>query len=99
MNSLKRNDFDTKTKNQIDVLQSMLDISAERLNGLRKKCVTSSELTRQEIRTLETKLVRMFSELLTKKSSLLKRSLSNNCAEIDSDLIQWLQVVGESVLI
>lgn len=34
-------------------LQSMIDVSAERLEGLRTQCATSDELTQQEIRTLE----------------------------------------------
>lgn len=96
MNSLNRNDFEAKIRNQIEVLQSMIDISADRLDGLRTQCVTSSELTRQEIRTLETKLVRMFSELLAAKASLSKRPTSCEYTIIDPELIQWLQVVGES---
>lgn len=35
------------------VVQSMIDISAYRLEGLRTQCATSAELTQQEIRTLE----------------------------------------------
>lgn len=37
----------------LNLYQSMIDISAARLEGLRTKCATSAELTRQEIRTLE----------------------------------------------
>jgi hypothetical protein len=37
----------------LDVYQSMIDISADRLEGLRTQCATSAELTQQEIRTLE----------------------------------------------
>lgn len=37
----------------LDVGQSMIDISADRLEGLRTQCSTSAELTQQEIRTLE----------------------------------------------
>lgn len=39
--------------NDVYVVQSMIDISAERLEGLRTQCSTSAELTQQEIRTLE----------------------------------------------
>lgn len=35
------------------MVQSMIDISAEHLEGLRTQCATSAELTQQEIRTLE----------------------------------------------
>lgn len=38
------------------VVQSMIDISADRLEGLRTQCATSAELTQQEIRTLEVSL-------------------------------------------
>lgn len=37
----------------IQTIQSMIDVSAERLKGLRTQCLTSAELTQQEIRTLE----------------------------------------------
>lgn len=37
----------------LSVVQSMIDVSADRLEGLRTLCVTSAELTQQEIRTLE----------------------------------------------
>lgn len=37
----------------LEVVQSMIDISADRLEGLRTQCSTSAELTQQEIRTLE----------------------------------------------
>lgn len=37
----------------IETTQSMIDVSADRLEGLRTQCFTSAELTQQEIRTLE----------------------------------------------
>ena len=46
-------DSDAETRRSLDVVQSMIDISADRLQGLRTQCATSVELTRQEIRTLE----------------------------------------------
>jgi len=44
---------DQETRHALVVVQSMIDISAERLKGLRTQCATSAELTQQEIRTLE----------------------------------------------
>lgn len=35
------------------IIQNMIDVSAERLEGLRTQCATSAELTQQEIRTEE----------------------------------------------
>lgn len=49
-------DSDAEIRRSLDVVQSMIDISAERLQGLRTQCATSVELTRQEIRTLEVSL-------------------------------------------
>lgn len=48
-------DAEVEIKRALDVLQSMIDVSAEALEGLRTQCATSAELTQQEIRTLEVK--------------------------------------------
>lgn len=84
---------ETNLKRGLDVIQSMIDISADRLEGLRTQCNSSAELTQQEIRTLETKLVKMFSELLIRKEKLPKslKNVSTNGREIK----QWLRVVGK----
>lgn len=83
----------------LDVIQSMIDISADRLEGLRTQCATSAELTQQEIRTLEAKLVKMFSELLITRAKLTQRipkALTNSTVTVaGSELKQWLRVVGE----
>lgn len=42
-----------EVRRALDVVQSMIDISADRLEGLRTQCATSAELTQHEIRTLE----------------------------------------------
>lgn len=42
-----------EVRRALEVVQSMIDISANHLEGLRTRCVTSAELTQQEIRTLE----------------------------------------------
>lgn len=41
----------------IETIQSMIDVSADILEGLRTQCSTSAELTQQEIRTLEVRLL------------------------------------------
>lgn len=43
-------------RDHLDVLQSVIDISADRLEGLRSLCEPSAELTQQEIRTLEVRI-------------------------------------------
>lgn len=42
-----------EVRRALEVVQSMIDISADRLEGLRTQCATSAELTQHEIRTLE----------------------------------------------
>nr|XP_040223151.2 kinase suppressor of Ras 1 [Anopheles coluzzii] len=80
----------------LDVIQSMIDISADRLEGLRTQCATSAELTQQEIRTLETKLVKLFSDLLITKSKLPERLPAQGLPATGNELKQWLRVVGLS---
>lgn len=80
----------------LDVIQSMIDISADRLVGLRTQCATSAELTQQEIRTLETKLVKMFSELLITQAKLPER-LPKGLPATGVELKQWLRVVGKLI--
>lgn len=77
----------------LEVIQSMIDISANRLERLRTQCATSAELTQQETRSLESKLVRMFCELL-----LTRQNLPNgvDIPATNDDLRQWLRVVGLS---
>lgn len=55
---------------------------------------SSAELTQREIRDLETKLVRMFSELLITKAKLPER-LPRGLPATGAELKQWLRVVGK----
>ncbi|XP_034241397.1 kinase suppressor of Ras 2 isoform X3 [Thrips palmi] len=77
------------------VVQSMIDISADRLDGLRTQCATSAELTQQEIRTLEGKLVKLYSRLLLSKSSFIESGALRAKDVVNiPPLDQWLKVVG-----
>lgn len=49
---------DEQLRKDLEILQSMIDVSATTLEGLRTQCAPSAELTRQEIRTLEVICVR-----------------------------------------
>ncbi|XP_072385303.1 kinase suppressor of Ras 2 [Diabrotica undecimpunctata] len=80
---------DQEVRKTLHMIQSMIDVSAQRLEGLRTQCATSAELTQQEIRTLEGKLITMFSEQL-----VIKLKLKKGCEEHIPSLTQWLQVVG-----
>ncbi|XP_053694710.1 kinase suppressor of Ras 2 [Sabethes cyaneus] len=95
-NPCVKNDHEINIRRGLDVIQSMIDISADRLEGLRTQCATSAELTQQEIRTLETKLVKMFSELLLTKAKLPERLPSRGLPTAGNELRQWLRVVGLS---
>lgn len=90
-------EYETNVRQGLEVIQSMIDISADRLEALRTQCATSAELTQQEIRTLETKLVKMFSELLITKAKLAER-LPKGITSTGAELKQWLRVVGELYL-
>lgn len=85
-------EYETNVRKGLEVIQSMIDISADRLEALRTQCATSAELTQQEIRTLETKLVKMFSELLITKAKLAERLPKGTST--GAELKQWLRVVG-----
>lgn len=74
------------SENNCQILHLMIETSAVRLEGLRN-IKNSATLTHQEIRNLECKLVRMFSELILEKTKNHEKS------ETD-DLRQWLRVVG-----
>ncbi|BFF89805.1 kinase suppressor of Ras 1 [Drosophila madeirensis] len=80
------------------IIQDMIDLSANHLEGLRTQCATSSMLTQQEIRCLESKLVRYFSELLLTKIRLNERIPANGLLPhaTGNELKQWLRVVGLS---
>ncbi|XP_063222865.1 kinase suppressor of Ras 2 [Bacillus rossius redtenbacheri] len=86
---------DQDVRRALDVVQSMIDISADRLEGLRTQCATSAELTQQEIRTLEGKLIKLYSRQLVTKAKLPEESLPSEMRHFPS-LRQWLQVVGLS---
>lgn len=90
-------EYETNVRKGLEVIQSMIDISADRLEALRTQCATSAELTQQEIRTLETKLVKMFSELLITKAKLAER-LPKGFTSTGAELKQWLRVVGMIML-
>lgn len=75
--------------------QAMIDINSEHLDGLRTQCATSVELTQNEIRALETKLIKLFSRQVVAKK---KYSGTENVAELQHypKLLLWLKVVGLS---
>ncbi|XP_071515006.1 kinase suppressor of Ras 2-like isoform X2 [Panulirus ornatus] len=69
---------------------------AEHLERLRSQCATSAQLTQQEIRTLEGKLVKLFSHQLVTKRHLPTGVPLPLELQLYPSLKQWLQVVGLS---
>ncbi|XP_045582756.1 kinase suppressor of Ras 2 isoform X3 [Procambarus clarkii] len=67
---------------------------AEHLERLRSQCATSAQLTQQEIRTLEGKLVKLFSLQLVTKRHLPTGVPLPLELQLYPSLKQWLQVVG-----
>ncbi|XP_030215065.1 kinase suppressor of Ras 2 isoform X3 [Gadus morhua] len=82
-----------KALQQCELVQNMIDISISSLEGLRTKCATSNDLTQQEIRTLEGKLVKYFSRQLSCKS---KVALEERSEELDCfpRLGHWFRIVN-----
>ncbi|KZS20755.1 Kinase suppressor of Ras 1 [Daphnia magna] len=87
--------------NSCNIIQTLLDISAmidihaKHLEGLRTQCSTSAELIQQEIRTIEGKLVKLFSKQLVAKAKIPIEGIPYEVRNIPS-IKQWLQVVGIS---
>ncbi|KAG8179292.1 hypothetical protein JTE90_024141 [Oedothorax gibbosus] len=73
--------------------QAMIDINAEHLDGLRTQCATSAELTQHEIRTLESKLIKLFSRQLIAKQKCPESATLPELIQYPR-LQKWLQVVG-----
>ena len=74
-------------------LQHMIEINADHLDRLRTRTEKSaSELTKQEIRTLEGKLIKHFSKQLTLKSQCCGPNVNNATLQKYPSLPQWLKV-------
>lgn len=76
----------------LKILHPIITLSAGRLDGLRTQCTTSAEITHQEIRTLESKLVKHFGDQLIAKKRISPENLPIDCK--GPSLKLWLEVVG-----
>ncbi|XP_039364165.1 kinase suppressor of Ras 1 isoform X7 [Mauremys reevesii] len=78
---------------QCGQLQSLIDISLSSLRGLRTKCAASNDLTQQEIRTLEVKLVRYINR---QRQCKLSVPLNDRTVELNSypRFNDWLDLVN-----
>lgn len=73
--------------------QAMIDINADHLDGLRTECATSVELTQNEIRALEAKLIKLFSRQVIAKRKYCKNEIVSELQQYPK-LLLWLKVVG-----
>ncbi|XP_068124589.1 kinase suppressor of Ras 1 isoform X2 [Hyperolius riggenbachi] len=80
-------------RQQCELIQNMIDISMSNLRGLRTQCAASNDLTQQEIRTLEKKLMNYISKQLQCKLNVprIERTPMLNGYPRVTD---WLHVVG-----
>ncbi|XP_069040204.1 kinase suppressor of Ras 1 isoform X3 [Lepisosteus oculatus] len=78
---------------QCELIQDMIEISISSLQGLRTKCAASNDLTQQEIRTLEVKLVKYICKQLLCKQ---KVPASERSQALDSypRLRDWLRTIN-----
>ncbi|XP_024888059.1 kinase suppressor of Ras 2-like isoform X1 [Temnothorax curvispinosus] len=76
----------------LDVAQTMINFTADQLDDLRTQCSVTAELTQQEIRMLEGKLIKLYCKQLVAKARLAN-PLPSDIIEYPS-LQQWLRVVG-----
>lgn len=83
-----------KMYEQCTTLQSMIEISAGHLDGLRT-CAIDAEIIQKEIRNLEGKLIRLFSKQLVYKTMIPNDQLPSDVQPYPL-LRQWLRVVGLS---
>ena len=75
----------------------MIDINSEHLDTLRtpmKTATATSDLTKQEIRTLEGKLIKHFSQQLAMRAAFPGSAQMFPALEKYPSLSQWLMVVG-----
>lgn len=90
----------TAYDNNLTIIQDMIELSANHLHGLRTQCSTSAALTQQEMRLIESKLIRYFSEMLLTKSRLNERIPANGLLphhQATGNMLRcWLRVVGLS---
>ncbi|XP_029028848.1 kinase suppressor of Ras 1 isoform X3 [Betta splendens] len=83
----------TAALHQCELIQNMIDISISSLQGLRTKCAASNDLTQQEIRTLEVKLMKYICKQLQCKQKVPQ---SERPEALDSypRLRDWLRTIN-----
>ncbi|XP_043085255.1 kinase suppressor of Ras 1 isoform X1 [Puntigrus tetrazona] len=85
---------------QCELIQNMIDISISSLQGLRTKCAASNDLTQQEIRTLEVKLMKYICKQLQCKQKVpdTERPLALNSYPRLEDWLRTINVRPELIV-
>uniref|UniRef100_A0A8C7ZA47 non-specific serine/threonine protein kinase n=1 Tax=Oryzias sinensis TaxID=183150 RepID=A0A8C7ZA47_9TELE len=78
---------------QCELIQNMIDISISSLQGLRTKCAASNDLTQQEIRTLEVKLMKYICKQLQCKHKVPETDRPE-ALESYPHLRDWLRTIN-----
>ena len=85
------------TQRFAEELQLMIQISTDQLERIRasKDIAVTSELTKKEIRNLEVKLIKLFSQLLVLRVQVTANQPQHEIEDFNRKLLkQWLRVVG-----
>ncbi|KAK3084281.1 hypothetical protein FSP39_010965 [Pinctada imbricata] len=89
------NDAIEKACKSLRNVQDMIDLTAIHLRGLRTECSTTSEITQNEIKTQESKLIKLFSKQLVEKALLKsERVKADKRLSVYPKIEEWLSVVG-----
>ncbi|XP_013405438.1 kinase suppressor of Ras 2 [Lingula anatina] len=96
MSSVSEEDPIKRAERTCSIAQSMIDYTAKHLRGLRTQCATTEEITQQEIRGAETKLITYFTNQLIH----IQRARAANNGVLPGTLTKypntasWLEIVG-----
>uniref|UniRef100_A0A4W5KBE1 non-specific serine/threonine protein kinase n=1 Tax=Hucho hucho TaxID=62062 RepID=A0A4W5KBE1_9TELE len=85
--------MDMEALHQCELIQNMIEISISSLQGLRTKCAALSDLTQQEIRTLEVKLTKYICKQLQCKQRVPERQRTQALASYPR-LGDWLCTIN-----
>ncbi|XP_048770279.1 kinase suppressor of Ras 2-like isoform X2 [Ostrea edulis] len=87
------NEVIEKTLKDVEFIQTMIDSTAKLLLGLRNECAATNDLTQNEIREQESKLLKLFSKQLVKTTEADPQHAQEKLSGYPKT-DQWLTVVG-----
>ncbi|XP_061189617.1 kinase suppressor of Ras 2-like isoform X5 [Saccostrea echinata] len=87
------NEVVEKTLKNVEFIQTMIDSTAKLLLGLRNECAATNDLTQNEIREQESKLLKLFSKQLVQTAKVDPENTQEKLSGYPKT-DQWLTVVG-----